>query len=41
MLFTELFKFLDQNRDNYLDIVEMAKGVAFLCRFDNNKRVES
>ena len=41
MSFTELFKWLDQNQDNYLDIVEMAKGVACLCRFENNKRVES
>ncbi|KAI6646793.1 Ubiquitin carboxyl-terminal hydrolase 32-like [Oopsacas minuta] len=38
---TELFNWLDQNQDGYLDIVEMAKGVAYLCRFENNKRVET
>eukprot|EP00800_Vazella_pourtalesii_P019812 TRINITY_DN687_c0_g1_i4.p1 TRINITY_DN687_c0_g1~~TRINITY_DN687_c0_g1_i4.p1 ORF type:complete len:1290 (+),score=322.70 TRINITY_DN687_c0_g1_i4:294-4163(+) len=38
---TELFKWLDQNKDGYLDIVEMAKGVAYLCRFENTKRIQT
>ena len=37
----ELFQWLDKNEDGHLDIVEMAKGIAFLSRFDNKKRIES
>ena len=40
-LFLELFLWLDRNKDGILDIVEMAKGIAFLCRFPNNDRIES